>query len=290
MNYFETLENLRRSVFSEEPVKPKQNTTGFVPIKQSVPQQDSRDLADKSKEWLVQIKQASQDARASAPQTGGSFASGLAKGVNASINKKEEPTREEVAELLEERRGDLPSLYAPDRPLTPNPKQINFEGKEDFIKAIYPTAIEVGKATGVDPRIIVAQAALETGWGKSAPNNNYFGIKSHGKSGGETFSTKEVINGKTVTIQDSFRSFESPEDSVRGYGSFLMENPRYKAMREGGSLEEQVRLLGRSGYATDPKYADKIYSIATGLPPISELGEVSPLKPRRGFIDKRTGK
>lgn len=116
MNYFETLENLRRSVFSEEPVKPKQNTTGFIPLKQNMPQQDSRDLADKSKEWLMQIRQASQEARANAPVAGGGFAAGLVKGVAVSVDKKTEKTREANLKAFVERRGDTPSLYAPDKP------------------------------------------------------------------------------------------------------------------------------------------------------------------------------
>jgi len=139
-------------------------------------------------------------------------------------------------------------------------------GKEEFVAALLPAAIEESQRTGVDPRIIVAQAAQETGWGKSAPGNNFFGIKSHGKEGGQTFTTHEVINGQRVKINDSFRSFASPGDSVRGYGDFLLENPRYKPLREAQGLDAQLEALQASGYATDPNYSRSVGAIARGIP------------------------
>lgn len=138
--------------------------------------------------------------------------------------------------------------------------------KEEFIAMIAPAAIAEGQRIGVDPRIIIAQAAQETGWGKSAPNNNYFGIKSHGKSGGGSFATTEYINGKPVTIVDSFRGYGSPEESVSGYASFLSENPRYRPMLDAaGNFEAQIEALGESGYATDPNYASSVRAIAQGI-------------------------
>ena len=289
MDYFNSLEKLRREVFSEEPAKKPVRATGFVPMRQNTPEVDSRDLATRPQEWLKQIKAAAAETKPA--ETSGGFAAGLATSISSVLDKKTDTKKEfmtkENQEKLVAKRGDTPSTFSPDRKLTPNKGTINMESKEEFMAAIYPTAIEVGKKTGVDPRIIVAQAALESGWGASAPNNNYFGVKSHGKSGGATMATKEVVNGKTVTEDASFRQYDSPADSVRGYGDFLMENPRYKNMREASSLEEQIQALGRSGYATDPAYADKIYSIATGLPPISDMGEISFVPPKKNSIIRR---
>ncbi|MEI5680505.1 MULTISPECIES: glucosaminidase domain-containing protein [unclassified Mesorhizobium] len=138
--------------------------------------------------------------------------------------------------------------------------------KEAFVSALMPAAIEASQRTGVDPRLIVAQAAQETGWGKSAPGNNYFGIKSHGQGGGQTFTTHEVINGKRVKINDSFRQFASPGDSVAGYADFLLKNPRYKPMMQAQGLDAQLQALGASGYATDPNYANSVGAIARSLP------------------------
>lgn len=139
-------------------------------------------------------------------------------------------------------------------------------GRDEFVNTIMPMAQEASARTGLDPRMIVAQAALESGWGKSAPGNNLFGIKSHGMPGGNTMSTTEVVNGQPVTVQDSFRAYASPADSVKGYADFMTQNPRYEPVRSAQGLEAQVAALGKSGYATDPNYAAKVMQIAQGLP------------------------
>lgn len=137
--------------------------------------------------------------------------------------------------------------------------------RKAFIASLAPAAEETGRRIGVDPRIILAQAALESNWGRSAPGNNFFGIKSHGASGGNVLSTTEVVNGQPVRIRDSFRAYASPADSVQGYGDFISRNPRYAAFRSAQGLDAQIAALGKSGYATDPNYAAKIGSIARGL-------------------------
>lgn len=141
-----------------------------------------------------------------------------------------------------------------------------FQGnQQEFIEMLMPYALEASKQTGVDPRIIIAQSAQETGWGRSAPNNNYFGIKSHGQSGGGTFATTEFVNGKPVTIQDSFRGYASPGESVMGYADFINTNPRYGNFKGAGDLDSQLAELQRSGYATDPNYSNSVGSIAKGI-------------------------
>ena len=137
--------------------------------------------------------------------------------------------------------------------------------RDEFIAAMMPHAMRVSAQTGLDPRLVIAQAAQETGWGKHAPGNNYFGIKSHGKPGGNVMATKEVIGGKTVGISDSFRGYGSMGDSADGYASFLTENPRYKPMLAAGDLAGQLAALGKSGYATDPNYAQSVGSIARSI-------------------------
>ncbi|MGB7241018.1 MAG: glucosaminidase domain-containing protein [Sulfitobacter sp.] len=139
------------------------------------------------------------------------------------------------------------------------------QGRDEFIQAMMPHAMRVSQQTGLDPRIIIAQAAQETGWGKHAPGNNYFGIKSHGKPGGNSFATNEVVNGQTVRINDSFRGYDGMGDSVDGYAQFLQENPRYRDMLSAPDLEGQLAALGKSGYATDPNYANSVGSIAHSI-------------------------
>ena len=134
---------------------------------------------------------------------------------------------------------------------------------EEFIASIAPTAKAVAAELGIDPRIVVAQAALETGWGKSVKGNNLFGIKSHGKKDGLMMQTHEVVDGERINVRDSFRQYDSYDESIADYGSFLQQNKRYKPMLQAATLQEQVEALGKSGYATDPEYADKVMSIAT---------------------------
>lgn len=146
------------------------------------------------------------------------------------------------------------------------PTTVDLSGdKQSFINTLLPAAIEEGARTGVDPRIIVAQAAQETGWGRSAPGNNYFGIKSHGQSGGQNLTTHEVINGQRIKINDSFRTFGSPEESVRGYGDFILNNKRYQPLREAQGLDNQLAALQASGYATDPNYSRSVGAIARSI-------------------------
>jgi flagellar rod assembly protein/muramidase FlgJ len=133
---------------------------------------------------------------------------------------------------------------------------------EAFVASIAPTAKAVAEELGIDPRIVVAQAALETGWGTSVKGNNLFGIKSHGKKDGLMMQTHEVVDGERINVRDSFRQYDSYDESIADYGSFLQQNKRYKPMLQAATLQEQVEALGKSGYATDPEYADKVMSIA----------------------------
>ena len=134
-----------------------------------------------------------------------------------------------------------------------------------FVSMLMPAAQEASKRTGIDPRIIVAQAALESAWGKSAPGQNYFGVKSHGVPGGQTFATHEYVNGQRVPQQDSFRTYAGPQESVAGYADFVLRNPRYGEFRAAQGLDAQAAALQRSGYATDPAYGAKVLQIAQGL-------------------------
>ena len=148
------------------------------------------------------------------------------------------------------------SLDSPDTDVEPSATP------EAFIASIAPTAKAMAEELGIDPRIVIAQAALETGWGTSVKGNNLFGIKSHGKEGGLMVRTHEVVDGKRIKVRDSFRQYDNYDESIADYGNFLQQNKRYKPMLQAATLREQVEALGKSGYATDPKYADKVIAIA----------------------------
>ena len=141
-------------------------------------------------------------------------------------------------------------------------------GKEAFLAAYTPVAKEVAEDLGVSYKIVLAQAALESGYGKSVKGNGLMGIKSHGDDRSVDFTTHEVINGKKVKITDSFRAYDTPEDSIRGYGKFLKANSRYRHFLRAGAENEDAQLsaLQSSGYATDPMYSQKLKNIIKGIP------------------------
>ena len=132
--------------------------------------------------------------------------------------------------------------------------------KADFLNQYAALAQQVGSATGIDPRIVLAQAALETGYGKSAPNFNLFGIRG----AGSTQQTKEFVDGKMVSMPQNFRAYENAQQSFDDYAK-LMSGSRYKGVRSGKTLQDQIKALQASGYATDPNYGAKIMQIAQGI-------------------------
>ncbi len=121
--------------------------------------------------------------------------------------------------------------------------------------------------TGIFPSVKLAQAALETGWGDYVVGNNLFGIKASGKHtpywSGEyvTAGTKEYQNGGYVSQNSNFRKYASVGDSVKDHTYFLQNNGRYANVFNAKTPEEQARALQAAGYATAPKYAEKLISI-----------------------------
>jgi flagellum-specific peptidoglycan hydrolase FlgJ len=141
-----------------------------------------------------------------------------------------------------------------------------YADKPAFIAAITPAAEAAAAKLNIDPKIIIAQSALETGWGKSVKGNAYFGIKAHGSDKTVSFDThEEDAAGLMLKQKDSFRAYDNLDASVAGYADFIANNPRYKPMLEAKTTDEQISALGESGYATDSKYGEKIRSIVNGL-------------------------
>lgn len=144
------------------------------------------------------------------------------------------------------------------------------ESPESFVQRLWPAARKVAVGLGVLPEVLLAQAALESGWGKKIPADdsgssmNLFGIKAdsrwHGKRVG--VSTVEYREGAAVRERADFRSYDSLEDSMEDYARFLKENPRYeKALKNAGDSRRYLQELQKAGYATDPGYAGKISAI-----------------------------
>lgn len=145
------------------------------------------------------------------------------------------------------------------------------KSKEDFVKMMWPHAQRAGQALGVDPSALVAQAALETGWGRAVPNHssgssfNLFGIKAGSGWAGATASvpTLEFEEGVAVRKVERFRAYDSPADSFNDYARLIGNNPRYENARgAGGDVATFASALQEGGYATDPNYAQKIVAVA----------------------------
>jgi flagellar protein FlgJ len=146
--------------------------------------------------------------------------------------------------------------------------------KQRFIEQVMPHAQIAGRELGVDPRAIVAQAALETGWGTAQPadaqgsSHNLFGIKAGGSWHGATVEspTTEYTAGNAGTESARFRSYEDIAESVSDYVRVIRDNPRYSAaLNTGADVHAFANALQRGGYATDPEYAKKLIAVADSL-------------------------
>jgi flagellar protein FlgJ len=155
-------------------------------------------------------------------------------------------------------------------PLAPAKKA--FSSADEFVNTMLPMAKEAADRIGVDPRYLVAQAALETGWGKSvmraqdgSSSHNLFGIKASSNWKGDSARaiTSEFRNGEMVKETAEFRSYASYKDSFHDLVTLLQSNNRYQDVLKSADKPEQfVRELQKAGYATDPDYASKISQIA----------------------------
>jgi peptidoglycan hydrolase FlgJ len=144
--------------------------------------------------------------------------------------------------------------------------------QQNFVRTMWPQAQQAGEQLGVDPRNLIAQAALETNWGRNLPgsSNNLFGMKAAHGWAGPTVSapTREFTNGVASDTNAQFRSYASSAQSFQDYVALLQSNPRYAtALNTGGDVQAFATALQRGGYATDPDYARKVSAIAQNIAP-----------------------
>jgi hypothetical protein len=159
--------------------------------------------------------------------------------------------------------------------------------QKEFYDKMYKTLLEQAKKEGVKnpeaiARLGAAQSSIETEYGKhTAGGNNYFGIKDFSGKGGNQQTTQEwdAKQGKMVTIKDSFRKYNSMDESAGDYIKFLKQNSRYKDVLNAGSTEEAIAAQGKTGYATDPNYVNKlawVQSAANGKQAVNIPGAPRP--------------
>lgn len=151
---------------------------------------------------------------------------------------------------------------------------------QKFLDQITPIAIKVKTDWRVSIGALIAQGALESAWGKSAPGNAYFGIKGKAPTGKSvSFGTHEVEDGKTKAIVDQFRAYDSMADSADDYGRFLSTNKRYATCFAYSDQPELfIDQMAAAGYATDPDYAKKLKAIVRTYK-LAELDTKNPVTP-----------
>jgi len=184
--------------------------------------------------------------------------------VNAAEGSREGPLGGKVNAAEGSREGPPGSAVADWKPDSP----------ESFIKELWPHAQRTARELGTRPELLLAQAALETGWGKhmirgTDGNNsfNLFGIKADARWQGERAVTEtiEFEDGLMRKQRASFRAYTSLADSFADYTNFLKTNPRYReALNTAADAPAFGRALAEAGYATDPDYSGKINRIMDG--------------------------
>lgn len=145
-----------------------------------------------------------------------------------------------------------------------------FNSPAEFVSGVWPLAQQAAAEIGVQPEVLVAQAALETGWGKfiiedqQGSSFNLFNIKADNRWSGDYVSKNvlEYRDGVAIREQSRFRAYSDYQQSFADYVLFLQSNPRYsEALANTADANKFVEKLHQAGYATDPAYADKIKRI-----------------------------
>lgn len=184
------------------------------------------------------------------------YAEGIVNGVKRAVPVSSDETSEENPSAGSAGNSDCSCSSGSSGPVSAN-------GTSDgtlpgFVDAYGQAAFNIGKRYGIPYEAILAQAALESGWGKSdlaAKDNNFFGIKADERWEGETatYSTRE--DNPPRTIQAAFRKYPTAEDGFTGYASFIHHNERYKeALKYPGDPVRYITELKRAGYATANDY------------------------------------
>lgn len=134
--------------------------------------------------------------------------------------------------------------------------------KSVFIARLLFALNEMDDLGGFFKSVIIAQAAIESNWGRStlsARYNNFFGIKASKSWKGKTVNMKtgEVFDGKQVTITSNFRVYDSLAESIRDRNR-LLRMPRYKAVEPATTPQAQVEAIRAAGYCTATNYVSSV--------------------------------
>ncbi|ROR34914.1 flagellar assembly peptidoglycan hydrolase FlgJ [Inmirania thermothiophila] len=150
-----------------------------------------------------------------------------------------------------------------------------FASPAEFVQRLRPHAERAARALGTRPELLLAQAALETGWGRrvirrddGTSSHNLFNIKADARWQGPRVEveTTEYRDGRAVRERAAFRAYGSWAEAFDDYVAFLRASPRYReAVAQAGRPAAFVRALAEGGYATDPDYTGKVLAILARL-------------------------
>lgn len=170
-----------------------------------------------------------------------------------------------------------------------------------FLSRLEGPASVASRRTGVPAELILAQAALETGWGKheiptadGGNSHNLFGIKAGSRWQGATTDivTTEYVNGRPIKQTDTFRVYASFEDAFTDYARLIGDNPRYAGVVTAPDAKAAAQALQKGGYATDPAYADKLVAVMESFggrsAPAAMASRAQPMSGHSGFSIDRT--
>ncbi|WP_213991001.1 flagellar assembly peptidoglycan hydrolase FlgJ [Sodalis sp. dw_96] len=150
----------------------------------------------------------------------------------------------------------------------------NSPGGQAFTNKLTIPAMVASQQSGIPHHLILAQAALESDWGRreipatnGKPSYNLFGIKASGDWHGKTTDvmTTEYQNGQPAKVMQRFRVYDSYLDAIKDYVHVLTDNPRYREVVNAVQPEAAAYALQRAGYATDPDYGAKLVQIISQL-------------------------
>jgi flagellar protein FlgJ len=164
-----------------------------------------------------------------------------------------------------------PSVSVPQRPVADGAPASH---AGSFVERLLPHAETVSRETGIPARFLLGHAALESGWGRAEiraadgrPSHNLFGIKAGGDWQGRTVQTltTEYVDGVPQRRVEAFRAYDSYQDAFRDYAELLRSKPRYAdVLKNTHDARAYARELQEAGYATDPRYANKLAGVIEG--------------------------
>ena len=199
---------------------------------------------------------------------------GIARLFERQLGGKQSPAEGSPATAPLARTGPAPTARGADadgRAQASAADSLSAEHAAKFVGEVLPTIRRAAVALGVNPLGLLAQAALETGWGQrmprtadGSPSLNMFGIKADEEWRGAraVADTVEFSGGVASQRRTAFRAYGSIEESVSDFASLLSNSPRYRdAIAGGGSAQSYIQSIAKSGYATDPEYGNKLNQI-----------------------------